>query len=224
MIRHDPTRRRYDPAYGPFSGITSPDKGSCSMLSKAWVIRRRSRAGTRTRARSARLLRTTFQVMQHGAQRPSVAASELRFGLAQGVDLVRQRLCRGWQAAHRAHIPTYRLPQRLRPGQALVLADPIELRELLLRQRGRDRFFPHMCRHELIPDLLHTLYHSCSFDDLVGAGEDRGRDREAECLSRLEIDDQLEGRRLLDRQVGGLRARAELVDGVAARGKGSRSA
>src|SRR5215472_6921728 len=43
-----------------------------------------------------------------------------------------------------------------------------------------------------------------SFDHLVGAGEDRWRDGDAELLGSLEIDDQLEGRRLLDRQVGRL--------------------
>src|SRR5260370_4060071 len=42
------------------------------------------------------------------------------------------------------------------------------------------------------------------FDRLVGAGEDGGRDIEAERIRRLEIDDQLELRRLLNRQVGGL--------------------
>ena len=43
---------------------------------------------------------------------------------------------------------------------------------------------------------------SCSFDNLVGAGEDRWRDREPERLGGLEIDHQLECSRLLDRQVG----------------------
>src|SRR6266446_1663757 len=38
-----------------------------------------------------------------------------------------------------------------------------------------------------------------SFDDLVGAGEDRGRDGEAERFGGVEVDDQLEGGRLLDR-------------------------
>jgi hypothetical protein len=49
-----------------------------------------------------------------------------------------------------------------------------------------------------------------SFDDLVGAGEDRLRNSEAERLRSLEIDDLLEFRRLLDRQIGGLGALEDL--------------
>src|SRR6202030_4812855 len=102
------------PAYGPFSGITSPEKGSCSILSKAWVIRCRSRAGTRARARSARLLSTTFQVMQHGAQPPSAGASELLFGLPQGFELIGQRLFRSRQATHSGEITAQGFAQCLR--------------------------------------------------------------------------------------------------------------
>ena len=42
------------------------------------------------------------------------------------------------------------------------------------------------------------------FDDLVGAGEDRWRDRQAERLRGFQVDDQLELNRLLHRQVGRL--------------------
>src|SRR5437667_1696388 len=49
-----------------------------------------------------------------------------------------------------------------------------------------------------------------SFDDLVGAGEDRWWDRQAERRGGLEIDDQLEFRRLLDRQIGWLGALEDL--------------
>jgi hypothetical protein len=45
-----------------------------------------------------------------------------------------------------------------------------------------------------------------SFDDLVGAGEDCWRDREAEFLRGLEIDDQLEFGRLLHGQIRGFDA------------------
>jgi hypothetical protein len=39
-------------------------------------------------------------------------------------------------------------------------------------------------------------------DHLVGAVEKRERDRQAECLSGLEIDDQFDFRGLLNRQIG----------------------
>jgi hypothetical protein len=51
-----------------------------------------------------------------------------------------------------------------------------------------------------------------SFDDLVGAGEDRGRDRQPEGLGGVEIDNQLEGGRLLDGRSAGL-APAEDLSG-----------
>src|SRR5882724_8739554 len=49
-----------------------------------------------------------------------------------------------------------------------------------------------------------------SFDDLVDAGEDRGRDRQPEGFGGVEIDDQLKPGRLLDRQIGGLGALEDL--------------
>src|SRR6266446_9957590 len=63
-----------------------------------------------------------------------------------------------------------------------------------------------------------------SFDDLVGAGEDRWRHGEAERLGGLEIDDQLESRRLLDRQISRLLALEDLSDVNAEPVKGGREA
>src|SRR5439155_17396239 len=51
-----------------------------------------------------------------------------------------------------------------------------------------------------------------SFDDLVGAGEDRWRDGEAERPGGLEIDDQLECGWLLHRQIGWLGTLEDLPD------------
>jgi hypothetical protein len=54
----------------------------------------------------------------------------------------------------------------------------------------------------------------CSFNDLVGTGEDRWRNGEAERFGSVEIDDQLEGRRLLHRQIGWLGPGENLADNI----------
>ena len=60
-------------------------------------------------------------------------------------------------------------------------------------------------RHQLKEPKRHQSRspHGRSLDNLVGTGEDRRRNGEAERLGRPEIDHQLEFRRLLDRQVPG---------------------
>src|SRR6516162_2182127 len=58
------------------------------------------------------------------------------------------------------------------------------------------------------------------FDDLVGAGEDRWRDCQAERLGGFEIDHQLEGRRLLDRQISGFCAVEDFCGVNAGQAKG----
>ena len=50
-----------------------------------------------------------------------------------------------------------------------------------------------------------------SFDHLVRAQQDRLRDRQTERFGGLQVDDQLELRRLFDRKIGGLGALEDLV-------------
>ena len=50
------------------------------------------------------------------------------------------------------------------------------------------------------------------FDHLVGDGEKRGRNVEAECLGSRQIDDKIELRRLLDRDIGGFGSAQDLVE------------
>jgi hypothetical protein len=57
--------------------------------------------------------------------------------------------------------------------------------------------------------------HSCSFDHLVGARQQRSGDFEAERLGGRKIDDEIKLGRLLDRDVGRLRSAQDLVDIVA---------
>jgi len=56
-----------------------------------------------------------------------------------------------------------------------------------------------------------------SFDDLVGAGENGGRDRQAERLRCLEVDHQFELGWLLDWEVGGFGAFQDAIDEKASR-------
>src|SRR5215831_18318493 len=63
-----------------------------------------------------------------------------------------------------------------------------------------------------------------SLDDLVGSQQNRLRDRQAERPGGLKVDDQLEGRRLLDRQIGGLGALEDLSHVMADQAKGRNEA
>src|SRR5713101_7270832 len=72
------------------------------------------------------------------------------------------------------------------------------------RRRAAWRGAPHPCQPGTSA--------APSLDDLIRPPQQRWRDRQAEGLGGLEVDDQLELRRLLDGQVGGLGALEDLVD------------
>jgi hypothetical protein len=74
-------------------------------------------------------------------------------------------------------------------------------------RRGRPHF-PDWA--ELVSRLLAELV-SRLLDDLIRPRQQRRREREAECLGGLQINDELELRRLLDWKVGGLGAFQNLV-------------
>jgi hypothetical protein len=64
-----------------------------------------------------------------------------------------------------------------------------------------------VCSQKLAALVEHAL-----LDHLVGSHQNRVRDRQPERLGCPEVDDQLELRGLLDREVGGLGALEDLVD------------
>src|SRR5262245_14174111 len=68
--------------------------------------------------------------------------------------------------------------------------------ECTMARGHRARAEAEGCTQESAARVEHGL-----FDDLVGPGQHRLRDRQAEALRRLEIDDQLEFGRLLDGEV-----------------------
>ena len=76
-----------------------------------------------------------------------------------------------------------------------------------------NRHFLHPnCQTPVEFDTLDSSFVRASLDHLVGAGEQSGRDGEAERLSGEQIDDEIEFGRLLDWDVGRLGPTQNLVD------------
>src|SRR6266487_7022432 len=71
---------------------------------------------------------------------------------------------------------------------------------------------PYLGRTSLPPAGSHQLCLAHSLDHLVGAGEQRWRDGEAEHLAGCPIDDEIKLGRLLDRDVARLGPAQNLVD------------
>jgi hypothetical protein len=80
-----------------------------------------------------------------------------------------------------------------------VCAEPVTL-------GAKSGHYPALLHHSIRDREYPELNVLASFDNLVGTSEDRNWDRKTERLGGLEIDDQLEGGRLLDRQIGWLLA------------------
>src|SRR5689334_4382456 len=100
---------------------------------------------------------------------------------------------------------------RLTPGETLPNA--VQARRTLRCSESRSRVSSAARAGRALPSSRRPRERSArgaSFDHLVGAGEDGWWDAEPERLCRLQIDDQLKRRRLLDGQIGGLGAVEDL--------------
>src|SRR5215813_15656118 len=93
------------------------------------------------------------------------------------------------------HPSSFALPQWLRPRSNGHKRMP---RQNRLRPSPRSR--RKICRRAMEEE------GGASFDHLVGEGEQHRRNRQAERLGDLQIDDEIEFSRLLDRQIGRLRS------------------
>src|SRR5438477_12682696 len=93
-------------------------------------------------------------------------------------------------------------------GPSLVLLIPISETKSASRSPHSVQRNSRADREPACRSLLDDL--ACLLDNLVGALEHRLRHREAKRLGGFKVDDQLEGRRLLDRQIGGFGALEDL--------------
>src|SRR6267142_5037239 len=97
--------------------------------------------------------------------------------------------------SRRSFLLTWQSRRRINHYKQTGRRCPMPLAEVALL--GESRLFRHR---------------GASFDHLVGTGQQHGRDGEAKRFCRLEVDDQLEGRRLLDRQFARMGAAQDTID------------
>src|SRR5215468_4798654 len=102
------------------------------------------------------------------------------------MDCCRPRLCENTQELTRRRI-VFSIALFPTAATALLIFKLTKSRRIFYAKIER------LCFHTAWTRSGHSLV---LFDDLVGAGEDQGRDREAEGLGGFEVDDQLEPGRL----------------------------
>lgn len=204
-----------------FRWITVPR--SCIRLpTHTSLTRSRTRSQPRSLLSTARL--KSARSRQRRSSRKRTRIAQTSFGLSGRFWPVRRSLFQGVLAKPTRDGIAVRMAASSTPTAPPQRGSSVDPRRIIYRRRlclrkAAFRFRPEvLCRfapRRTCNEADHSRPASAEerlFNDLVGAGQQRRRDGQAQRLRRLQIDDQLELGRLLDRQVGGLRPLQDLVD------------